>query len=290
MKVRDIIFTFFIIQLTSLSWAQAPVLSMTVSPQTITLGPGETRSVTRTFSAPAGFLTAYANFSSPLIAVEFAGASCAALPTALVSVASFTFDGVTSTFVYTGCGRPGSGVFQFQGTAQRLGFQCPTGPGNVAAADNINCFAYPSVNLVINTTGSGQGGAAGKPITGQLSGSWYDPARSGEGFFIDVSSVSNRKVLVASWFTYVGGTQQYLVGSADIPPGASSVDLSMVSTLGTGFGSAFNATQVQRLPWGNVRLNFISCNEMRVSYNGNGQSGTLTQQRLVGTISDIGCN
>ena len=129
----------------------------------------------------------------------------------------------------------------------------------------------------------------GKPIVGNLSGSWWNPNRSGEGFFIDVSNVSGRKVLVASWFTYLAGKQQYLVGSADVAPGASSIDLSMISTDGTGFGNQFLASQVRRIPWGTVRLEFVSCNEMRVIYNGNGQSGSLTQQRLIGPLSDVGC-
>ena len=131
--------------------------------------------------------------------------------------------------------------------------------------------------------------STGRAITGNLTGSWWNPNRSGEGFLIDVSNAGDRKVLLASWFTYLAGEQQYLVGSADVAPGATSVDLDMISTVGTGFGSQFIASQVRRIPWGTVRLEFIGCNEMRVIYSGNGQSGTLTQQRLLGPLSEVGC-
>jgi Bacterial Ig-like domain (group 3)/Domain of unknown function (DUF5122) beta-propeller len=131
--------------------------------------------------------------------------------------------------------------------------------------------------------------AAGKPIIGNLSGSWWNPSHSGEGFFIDVSNVGSRKVLLASWFTYFNGAQQYLVGSADVVPGSNAIDLSMITTNGTGFGNQFFSNQVQRIPWGTLRLEFLSCNEMRVIYNGNGQTGTLTQQRLIGPLSEVGC-
>lgn len=132
--------------------------------------------------------------------------------------------------------------------------------------------------------------AAGKVISGNLAGGWFDPARSGEGFFIDVSNVGTRKVLFASWFTYLSGQQQYLVGSVDVPPGATGVDVPLFSTKGTGFGSQFVASQVQITPWGSIRLDFASCNQMRVTYNGGGQTGTLVQQRAVGALSDVGCN
>ena len=128
-----------------------------------------------------------------------------------------------------------------------------------------------------------------KPITGNLTGSWWNPSRSGEGFFLDVSTVSGRKVLLASWFTYLGGQQQYLVGSADVGIGEAFVELDMISTRGTNFGSQFLANQVQRFPWGTVRLEFFGCNDMLVIYNGTGQSGTIKQQRLVGNLSEVGC-
>jgi hypothetical protein len=128
-----------------------------------------------------------------------------------------------------------------------------------------------------------------KSITGNLTGSWWNPSRSGEGFFLDVSTVGGRKVLLASWFTYLGGKQQYLVGSADVGVGEAFVELDMISTRGANFGSQFQANQVQRIPWGTVRLEFFGCNDMLVIYNGNGQSGTIEQQRLVGNLSEVGC-
>jgi hypothetical protein len=183
------------------------------------------------------------------------------------------------------------------------GFVTASMQGNVLQMQFIPQASGLSTSQTVRILIDGGGGASefsytfnpavsnsGKPIIGNLSGSWWNPSRSGEGFFIDVSKVGSRKVLLASWFTYFNGAQQYLVGSADVVPGSNAIDLSMISTNGTGFGNQFFANQVQRIPWGTIRLEFLSCNEMRVTYNGNGQSGVLNQQRLIGLLSEVGCN
>lgn len=130
---------------------------------------------------------------------------------------------------------------------------------------------------------------AARPISGNLSGAWFDPARSGEGVLIDIARVGNRNVVFLAWFTYLNGQQLWLAGNADFNAGATTITLPMASTRGTGFGNLFNSTQVIATQWGTISLEFRSCNELRLQYNGGGQSGSLVYQRLVGNLIDVPC-
>lgn len=140
------------------------------------------------------------------------------------------------------------------------------------------------------TGGNVQPPPSGRPISGNLSGAWFDPARGGEGILLDIARAGDRNVLFVSWFTYLNGQQAWFVGNVDFVVGARVVNIPMIATRGTGFGSLFNPAQVVVTPWGNVELEFRSCNELVFRYNGGGQSGTFTYRRLTGNLMDVSCN
>ena len=116
----------------------------------------------------------------------------------------------------------------------------------------------------------------------RISGAWFDPQRSGEGLAI-LGFVANR--LSVTWFTYdpVDANRQTWIsaeGSFDgrVFEGAAQI------TRGTVFGPGFDASAVQRIPWGTVRLEFEGCNarlRWQSSLAGYGQ-GERTLRQLVG--------
>lgn len=103
-------------------------------------------------------------------------------------------------------------------------------------------------------------------IDGSYSGSWYDPARAGEGFLIDVGE-GNPPLMSLSWYTFApdgSGRQVWLVGSAPIAYNAAEIPL--VEAVGGRFASLENPTRVVRNIWGTLRVGFASCQQGRVLY------------------------
>ena len=86
-----------------------------------------------------------------------------------------------------------------------------------------------------------------------LSGSWYDPARSGEGLLIE--ALGGDQVLVI-WFTYPPaglGEQSWLLGIGKASGHGIEVG-DMRRVRGARFGNAFDPGAVQRLPWGSLKI------------------------------------
>jgi len=105
-----------------------------------------------------------------------------------------------------------------------------------------------------------------------LSGSWYDPQRSGEGVLIE--TLDDQHALVI-WFTYPPagqGRQAWLLGVGRISGHGIVVDdVRLVS--GARFGAAFDPDDVQRAPWGSLRIAVQPRTDLPapVSYPGLGQ-------------------
>jgi len=119
-----------------------------------------------------------------------------------------------------------------------------------------------------------------KRLQGAMSGTYYSASRSGEGVLVDFGRVGNTPIVFFSWYTYLNGRQQWLVGSAPFDASDTTAVVDLVSTRGTGFGSRFRAEDVDRLPWGSASLSFPDCNAMVLSYRGpGGESGTQTLSR-----------
>ena len=85
----------------------------------------------------------------------------------------------------------------------------------------------------------------------RLSGSWYNPSRSGEGYVLEV--MSDRNALVY-WFGFDAlGNRRWFFGMAPVSgPVLSFPDV--MTTTGGVFGAAFDPAGVQLLPWGSLEL------------------------------------
>ena len=127
-------------------------------------------------------------------------------------------------------------------------------------------------------------------IAGKFSGSYYSAARNGEGILVEIGSVGTRRVLFLSWYTYFQGQQRWIVGSADLSAGATSISVPLVVTTGGQFGSAFDPNQVVVNPWGSAIVQFPSCAQMRFQWSANsGESGSYDYARGMDSLDGITC-
>jgi hypothetical protein len=104
----------------------------------------------------------------------------------------------------------------------------------------------------------GGGGAQGDALPWM--GSWYLPARDGEGFQLSVEG-DDASVFVMTWYTYFDGKQVWMIGTGT-RNGNQLVFSEMVITNGTGFGSAFNPDDVIRENFGSITFDFTDCNNL----------------------------
>lgn len=150
-------------------------------------------------------------------------------------------------------------------------------PGATVSVDGYNPAAY------------GLPGQA-QPITGKLSGSYYSPARNGEGVLVEIGQTAARRTVFLTWYTYAGGAQRWIVGNVDYPSGASTVTVPLIITTGGQFGSAFSPAQVQASTFGTATVSFPTCTTMRFQWTENGgQSGDYSYQRLVSGLEGVAC-
>lgn len=125
------------------------------------------------------------------------------------------------------------------------------------------------------------------PRMGAVAGSWYDPATSGQGFFLHPIDESR------TVFTFYGyeddGAPLWLtgVGEHGLEPGYST-ELTMLITSGGNFGS-FTRDQITEEPWGTLNIQFNTCQKAVAELDGINGHQTLNMVRLTG-INGLECN
>jgi hypothetical protein len=136
-----------------------------------------------------------------------------------------------------------------------------------------------------------------QPLSGYLSGNYYDPNHSGEGINIEVDELSSGlRTLFFAWFTYDDlGFPYWISGSNVFNTGDTYVNVPTGYGSNGGFAGAFGAKAPQTL-WGNVAFVFADCNHVNMQYasvsglpahtpSGN---GVLNWQRLT-TLNGLTC-
>lgn len=145
------------------------------------------------------------------------------------------------------------------------------------------------------------------PIAGYVSGSYYDPAKPGEGMLIEVAPAETISV---AWYTFkADGSPLWLVGGgpvcvdlgnnagAPLFPGGKAVCISppalteveLFAFEGGGFAGAFDPNSVNAVAWGKVRLSWVNCSTVDVELRPASSAaalptatGTLRWTRLTG--------
>lgn len=124
-----------------------------------------------------------------------------------------------------------------------------------------------------------------------ISGAWYDPARSGEGFMVEVNEDGR---VVVYWFTYVpddSGEQAWMIGTGQFADGQVVID-EMIQPVGTRFGKDFDSAEIEYIDWGSLTLEFNSDSSGHITYESHLPefgSGSYSIERLARpTLADCG--
>jgi hypothetical protein len=131
------------------------------------------------------------------------------------------------------------------------------------ASDQPTQFSMPAYNSAQYPTAS-----QSLPVTGYLTGNWFDSAHSGEGIQTEIGEVegTNTRFIVVAWYTYDStGTPYWLFGSGAFTAGDRSVAISQVAyeAGGSFAGSGSVATPAV---WGSMTVNFPDCNTLHFTY------------------------
>lgn len=123
-------------------------------------------------------------------------------------------------------------------------------------------------------------------------GTYFNPARDGEGIQFQIvqgpASAPLRGVVV--FYTYdTRGNQLWLIGSGDVSRQGGEFSFAVQRLKGTVFGDAFNAGDVERVPWGTLTLTASPAlaSSGRTRYNLTAMRWTPTEPGYVGGAVDL---
>lgn len=120
-------------------------------------------------------------------------------------------------------------------------------------------------------------------------GSWYDPAQSGHGVFLEVLGTAPTRTLLAIWYAYLNGEQRWMTATGPIQ--GSTATLTATLTSGADFPPDFNPASVLSQPWGTMTFRALDANNAQWSWNSSVSgfgSGSLNLVRLT-SLSGSDC-
>ena len=131
--------------------------------------------------------------------------------------------------------------------------------------------------------------AEGKP-TGQ----WYDPARSGEGFYVEIVNTGGSHQISVAMFSFDNdGDPLWTAGNVAIEEDQQIVDIPMFRFDGPMWGSAFDPADLNQTAFATLTARFTSCDSAYFSIVTENpdefESGNLTLVRLT-DIEGIECS
>jgi hypothetical protein len=94
-------------------------------------------------------------------------------------------------------------------------------------------------------------------ITPAITGSWYDPAQSGQGFSLEVISPSQMAAYFYTFGPYPAGTNVFLTGVGAIEGATATIPL--ITTSGGFFPPNLDPAKITRTTWGTLVLTFTDC-------------------------------
>jgi hypothetical protein len=103
-----------------------------------------------------------------------------------------------------------------------------------------------------------------------LTGPWYDPAMSGQGFYVDVVPSFNPPLVAMAWFTFdkeAGGQerQRWFTGIGPYEEGGNQVELEIFRTTGGRFVMTTPPAQTEVM--GSAQLVFAGCGNATFTYD-----------------------
>lgn len=147
----------------------------------------------------------------------------------------------------------------------------------VSTADSTTDYAGPGIASVLRELLLP---ALDHPVTPALSGSYYDPATSGQGLNIEVLADGR---VVAYWYTYHAGGQRWYVLQGSVA--GDRVALEVYRTEG---GAFLDPAPTSLVRAGSAELRWDSCQAARLDYDIEAGRGSYPLTRLTGSCDDAG--
>jgi len=117
-----------------------------------------------------------------------------------------------------------------------------------------------------------QEGGTGFAANPGLTGTWYDAARDGEGWLLEVGYSGVEMVMFASFYTYdSAGHQVYLLAESTAING-TTVEVVVYRTDGAMWGADFDSGDVNRPLWGTGTFDFPTCGSGMVDLTANAEA------------------
>jgi hypothetical protein len=105
---------------------------------------------------------------------------------------------------------------------------------------------------------------ANEAIDPGIRGTWWDPARDGEGYMFDFLTFGGTRLLFVTFYTYdASGNQAYLVGQSTEFSNPMVIDV--YTTEGGEFGPDYDPDRQSLVPWGTLTIDFHNCMESTVT-------------------------
>ena len=124
-------------------------------------------------------------------------------------------------------------------------------------------IARMNAALLANLAGIAPEGDASFDVDGGISGYWYDPDQSGQGFQVEVLENGDA---VVTWYTFSdSGEQLWLIGSGSVD--GDTVQVDFVAPSGGLFPPNFDPATIQLTAWGSATFQFAACSEGSVSWD-----------------------
>ena len=125
--------------------------------------------------------------------------------------------------------------------------------------------------------------------SGAHTGAWWDPARGGEGQFLAIETLGDRRIATFYYFTFDGeGRPSWRVGSAEMAPGQRWLRFELVTGQGARFGADFDPADIKLEPAGRASLRSTACQSIRLRIDAELSFG-LDLARLGGSPIGLPC-
>ena len=141
--------------------------------------------------------------------------------------------------------------------------------------------------------GPGSGGeAVGEWVGPWSSGSWYAADRSGEGIILEFLPDGSAALL---WFTFPSagdsGSQAWLSAGGGRVEGDSLLFDDVRQPQGARFGDAFDPGDLNSVAWGTIRLRFLDCHHLQLSWQGRADYGSGSRELIrLSTLDQVDCD
>jgi len=180
------------------------------------------------------------------------------------------------TLAFGGCEQPAGGGQGLPGGQLRLGYRGPAAYGSGERV--LTQLTQNAVNQPL----CAEVGIPPLPSEGsRYAGSWARLNAPGDGWVLQVGADSRA---LLGWYTYdPQGRPAWLVGIGEFDEVNRRVRLDLQRTRGARFGSAFRPLDVQRIEWGELRLEFDSCSRARAAWTpveGGWSPGSAVLERI----------